>query len=78
MAYKSNKQALAEYLDNKAKNHERYARDYARRKASRGGSFRRKIVVALLALIGLVWYLSHRGPGYSPSKVSTYPASYRP
>jgi hypothetical protein len=59
MAYKSNRQARAEYLENEARNRERNARDYAHRK-SRGGS--RKIALAILALILIVWYLSPSDP----------------
>jgi len=74
MTYKSNRQARAEYRENEAKNHERYVRDYARRKASRKRGSLGRIALVFLGLILFVWYLSHRSPRVSPS---ISPASYR-
>ncbi len=75
MAYKSNKQARAEYLENEARNRERNAIAYERRKARRGRS-PRAIMLLALVLILIAWYLSHRTPRLSPS--NAYPAAYRP
>ena len=62
MAYKSNKQARAEYLANESKNRERNRRAYERRKERGGGGGIGKVVVFLVIAFFVVQYLNnHRG-----------------
>lgn len=68
MAYKSNKQARAEYLLNEAKNREINRRNYERRKAKgRSTSSFGKVILLVLVLFLLVQLLSRRS--HSGSRV---------
>ena len=76
MAYKSNKQALAEYLENKARNSERNRRNYERRTARAGK--RSKLGKVLLLTIGLfllIQYFKHR-PTPAQTQTGTFVSAH--
>jgi len=55
VAYKSNKQARAEYLANEQKNRERHQKTYQRQKEKKRWN---SLVLFALIVLAVIWYLS--------------------
>ena len=66
MAYKSNKKARAEYLENEAKNRRAYERRKEREAGSGGGGGVGKVVLFLIVAFVVVQYLNNHKANQSP------------
>lgn len=76
MAYKSNKEARAEYLENEARNRERNKRYRENRAGKSGGNSKLILVIVGLLLIWLAVHQKSKAP--ANSGIRAYPAVARP